>query len=100
MTRATIAPVLATVAVAVLAGTGVVAPEPAQLSAAAAQARPADNPKGPVPRLPNGRVDLSGVWRPGDIFLIEDISLGLAKGETLPLNDWSKARMSKQLSKH
>ena len=34
----------------------------------------------PVPRLPGGRVDFTGLWRPADIFLIEDISLGLKKG--------------------
>ena len=39
----------------------------------------------PAPRLANGRVDFTGVWRPGDIFLIEDISLGLKKGDTISL---------------
>ena len=39
-------------------------------------------PQGPTPRLPNGRADFSGLWRPGDIYLIEDISLGLKPGET------------------
>ena len=42
-------------------------------------------PTGPTPRLPGGRVDLSGLWRPADVSLIEDISLGLNKGETIPL---------------
>ena len=42
-------------------------------------------PAGPTPRLPGGRVDLSGLWRPADVSLIEDISLGLKKGETIPL---------------
>ena len=56
-------------------------------------------PQGPTPRLANGRADFSGVWRPGDIFLIEDISLGLKPGETVPVNDWSKQVMSKHFSK-
>jgi hypothetical protein len=42
-------------------------------------------PPGPAPRLPDGTIDLSGLWRPADVSLIEDISLGLKKGETLPL---------------
>jgi hypothetical protein len=50
-----------------------------QLPAAAQQGqsgKPGAPPKA-APHLPSGRVDFSGVWRPGDIFLIEDISLGL-----------------------
>jgi hypothetical protein len=50
-------------------------------------------PAKPPPRLPNGRVDFSGLWRPGDIFLIEDISLGLKKGETVPLKPSAEALM-------
>jgi len=78
---------------------------PAQAPAADAAKAPAkaknkqQAPQGPLPRLSNGKPDLSGVWRPGDIFLVEDISLGLAKGETMPLNDWSKKEMAKHLSK-
>jgi hypothetical protein len=56
-------------------------------------------PTGPAPRLPNGKIDFSGVWRPGDIFLVEDISLGLKKGEEVPLTEWSKKVMAKNLSK-
>ena len=40
---------------------------------------------GPTPRLPNGRIDLTGLWRPADVSLIEDISLGLKEGETIPM---------------
>ena len=42
-------------------------------------------PAGPAPRLASGRVDISGLWRPADVSLIEDISLGLKNGEALPL---------------
>ena len=52
-----------------------------------------------APRLPGGRVDFSGVWRPGDIFLIEDISLGLKKGETVPLKPAAEALMKTHESK-
>jgi hypothetical protein len=56
-------------------------------------------PVGPTPRLPNGRVDLSGVWRPADIFLIEDISLGLKKGETISMTPAAEKLMKSRLSK-
>jgi hypothetical protein len=56
-------------------------------------------PSGPAPRLPNGRVDYWGLWRPANIFLIEDISLGLKKGETVPANEWAQEVMRKRLSK-
>jgi len=83
---------------AILGSSGTVAPS-RTMAAAAAQGNRAATPQGPAPRLASGRIDLSGVWRPGDIFLIEDIALGLAKGETLPLNDWAKGVMAKHLSK-
>jgi len=41
--------------------------------------------KGATPRHKDGTPDLSGLWRPADVSLIEDISLGLDKGETIPL---------------
>jgi len=56
-------------------------------------------PAGPAPHLASGRVSFAGLWRPADIFLIEDISLGLPKGETVPLNAWAEAAMKKHLSK-
>jgi len=44
----------------------------------------------PVPRLPDGTVDLGdGVWFGGGSG--NDISVGLKKGETLPLLPWAKA---------
>lgn len=64
---------------------------------AAAQS-PAPPPAGPAPRLADGRIDITGLWRPADIFLIEDISLGLKKGETVPMNAWAEGVMKKHLS--
>lgn len=56
-------------------------------------------PSGPAPRFADGRVDFSGVWRPADVFLIEDISLGLKPGETLPLNSAGANQLKTRLSK-
>ena len=66
---------------------------PAQTPSRAAAA-----PK-PAPRTASGRADLTGLWRPGDIFLIEDISLGLKKGETVPLKPAAEALMKTHQSK-
>jgi hypothetical protein len=54
-------------------------------------------PPGPTPRLSSGRVDMRGLWRPNDIYLIEDISLGMK--EPVPLNAAGKALMNKHQSK-
>ena len=40
-------------------------------------------PKGPAPRLPDGKPDLSGVWSGGGP--VGDLAAGLAKGETIPI---------------
>src|SRR6266700_3899378 len=69
------------------------------LSCAAMLAQTPNRPTGPVPRLQNGRADFSGVWQPADIFLIEDISLGLKKGETIPLKPSSEEIMKRHWSK-
>ena len=66
------------------------------LIAAAASAQTSSRP---APRLADGRVDLSGVWRPADIFLIEDISLGLKKGDTISPTPATEEIMKKHLSK-
>src|SRR5213594_420766 len=50
---------------------------------AAAQQRRREAPKGPMPRLADGKPDLSGVWNGGGP--IEDITVGLPKGETIPI---------------
>ncbi len=60
---------------------------------------PAKPPAKPAPKLASGRVDFSGVWRPGDIFLIEDITLGLKKGDTMALLPAAEETMKKHLSK-
>jgi hypothetical protein len=44
-----------------------------------------------VPRLPDGTVDLSGVWQGGGPS--QNIALGLPKGETIPLLPMAKQRM-------
>jgi hypothetical protein len=54
---------------------------------------------GPAPKLPNGHVDFSGLWRPADVSLIEDISLGLKKGETIPFKPGSARIKQTRLSK-
>src|SRR5262245_16018041 len=45
--------------------------------------RGSTTPTGPVPRLPNGQIDLSGVWQGGGP--VGNIADGLAKGEALPI---------------
>jgi hypothetical protein len=56
-------------------------------------------PQGPAPKIASGRVDFSGVWRPNDIFLIEDIELGLKKGDTVKLTPKAADRMKSFQSK-
>jgi len=52
---------------------------------------------GPVPRLPDGKPDLSGVWGSDRPFVV-DIGGALPKGETIPLNDWAKGVMKERKS--
>ncbi len=56
-----------------------------------------DTPHGPTPRLPDGHVDLSGVWSGGGP--VGDLAQGLAPGETIPLLPAAKAIMDKRQSK-
>ena len=53
--------------------------------------RRAPTPTGPAPRLPDGTVDLDGVWSGGGP--VGDIAQGLKQGETLPLLPSSIALM-------
>jgi len=48
-------------------------------------------PDGPVPRLPDGTVDLSGVWQGGGPS--QNIAQGLPRGETIPILPLAKAKM-------
>ncbi len=64
-----------------------------QLSVAAvgqeeATAPPAAVPKGPTPRLPDGKPDFSGLWNPDRNF-IYDLADALKPGESLPLQPWA-----------
>jgi len=56
-----------------------------------------DTPHGPTPRLPDGHVDLSGVWSGGGP--VGDLAQGLAPGETIPLLPAAKAIMDRRQSK-
>src|ERR1044071_7923423 len=51
---------------------------------------PPPGPPKPAPRHADGTIDFTGLWRPADIFLIEDIALGLKPGATIPLNAWAR----------
>jgi len=53
-------------------------------------------PSGPTPRLPDGSVDLSGVWSGGGP--VGDLEQGLTKGETIPLLPAAKALMESRIS--
>jgi hypothetical protein len=70
----------------------------ATLAWLAASAAAQESPK-PAPRMADGKPDLGGVWRPGDIFLIEDIALGLKKGDTISLKPSAEKAMKARLSK-
>ena len=48
-------------------------------------------PTGPTPRLPDGTVDLNGLWNGGGP--VNSIAQGLPKGETLPLLPLAKQLM-------
>ncbi len=54
-------------------------------------------PTGPAPRLPDGKIDLSGVWQGGGP--VGNIADGLAKGETLPIRPEYKKVMESRKAK-
>ena len=52
-------------------------------------------PTGPVPRLPDGTVDLAGVWQGGGPGGSNGtLERGLAKGETIPILPSAKVKMA------
>src|SRR5262245_11007133 len=59
--------------------------------------RTAAAPSGPAPRLPNGQIDLSGVWQGGGP--VGNIADGLAKGDTLPIKPEWKTIMESRKAK-
>ena len=54
-------------------------------------------PNGPAPRLPDGSIDLSGIWQGGGP--IGDLAQGLAPGDTIPLLPEAKKLMDTRQSK-
>lgn len=79
-------------------GANVQNPPPVQTSPAGSGglARGA-RPVGPMPRLPDGKPDLSGVWNGGGP--IGDLAQGLAPGETIPLLPEAESIMKARQSK-
>jgi hypothetical protein len=68
---------------------------PAGAAAGGGRRRP-QAPKGPTPRLANGKPDLSGIWNGGGP--VGDLAQGLAKGETIPLLPEAEALMKSRNS--
>src|SRR5690349_15904094 len=62
--------VLCSIATAATAAISFIAPPHGSAQAPPTARKGPPAPQGPTPRLANGRADFSGVWRPGDIFLI------------------------------
>jgi hypothetical protein len=58
----------------------------------------ASAPKGPAPRTPLGKPDLSGVWSPDRSF-IYNIETSLKKGEKLPIQSWAQKLAAQRMSK-
>ena len=89
---------------AIVLGAGAALAQNSQQSATAPAGSGGLNPTGrntdlanrPVPRLPNGHPDLSGVWTGGGP--IGDISAGLMPGETIKMTPSAKALMDSRMS--
>jgi len=84
-------------AFAIGAGAQIVPPATTSPAGAGSLARSVQDLKGPVPRLPDGTPDLTGIWLGGGP--IGDLATGLAKGETIPLLPAAAKLMSQRLSK-
>ena len=69
---------------------------PAGAAAATGRGRGPAVPQGPTPHLPDGTVDLSGVWQGGGP--VGDLAQGLAKGDTIPLTADAKKLMESRQS--
>ena len=54
-------------------------------------------PKQPAPRLPDGHIDLSGVWQGGGP--VGDIAQGMPKGAEIPMQPWAKQLMESRQAK-
>ena len=64
----------------------------------AQKATKSKTPVRPTPRLPDGKVDFSGIWS-ADRNFIYDIHDALKKGEELPLQPWAAKLAKERLSK-
>src|SRR6188508_20163 len=79
-------PILATLLVAS-------APATAQWVTPAAHPHTADGepaPRGPAPRLPDGKPDLTGIWRSTDNKFLRDLAADM-KPDDVPYKPWAKA---------
>jgi hypothetical protein len=55
------------------------------------------NLSAPAPRTPDGRVIISGLWRPTS-RVIGDITVGMKRGDTVPFTPWAEALFNERLA--